>query len=186
MSALGQVALIIAFFAVNATWMSWLIRRVPFDNPTKLEGKRLQAMQEQRPRGLVEEAVTGAWRRLRGKDAGPASRDELLDLAGFRHTAGLEVLDAFGWPNGNRIVWLVLRGQAVDIDRTLAVAEFVTALSPRIPMPVFPSFDRADVEDCRSGEDMWLNMSGEAVRRLVVRGATREGQELIYVRAYVT
>lgn len=117
----------------------------------------------------------------------PTSADRLA-WAGFSDTSGLEVLALEEESGLDTAVDFVLSGSSADVDKALAAANFDTELKPGIGIfqPPLPGFDLTTLSNPHSAEDRWVNASGQSVVRLVVRGGTSDGEDLIHVWAFTT
>lgn len=107
--------------------------------------------------------------------------------AGFVDTGDLEVAMVHEETGIDTLAMFVLRGSPANIDRALAAAEFSAAFTPGVgTQPPIEGFDLTELDAPQFAEDRWRSPSGKTLTRLVVRGGTPEGPELVHVWAFTT
>jgi len=178
---------LILFFAVMVWIVVLMNRRLPPNSSTAIARNRWKQVRMHRPPSRLQKATSVVSRRVLGAPTDrmqrAAAADEAMDTAGFGDRSGLELV-AVGVEADHVVdVSFVLLGTPSDIDRSLAAAKFTTSTSPGVLCDQAPlaGVDPVEWLDSRSGEDSWESLSGQNVRRLLVRGSTARGLDLIHV-----
>jgi hypothetical protein len=115
---------------------------------------------------------------------------EGVKWAGFSATTGVALLGYDEQTGIDTSVEFALRGRPADVDKALIAAHFTTATSPGSEgfqsLPPLTGVDVSQLRGLRTARDRWTNSEGHRLDRLLLRGGTKEGQDVVYIQAFTT
>jgi hypothetical protein len=119
----------------------------------------------------------------------PSPPEDLLQWAGLKPTADVELVAADEECGMDASARLALRGPSSSIDAALDAARFdvPTTSGLSIIQPALEGVDLASLAHVRSSDqERFTNNAGESLVRMYARGGTESGQDILHVWAFTT